>query len=131
MVMLHFSVPNSNLSPKHACYVTPESPRHHFNFTMPRGRPRAPTFIVEQQRTAADLLALNINHRKVVGIASTPRECLSFLAEYHLIANTMVCAVCHEPARLTALPRKCRWTTMEVQWLQLCEVRAARKLIFE
>ena len=69
---------------------------------MPRGRPRAPTFIVEQQRTAADLLALNINHWKLAGITSTPRECLSFLVEYHRIANTMICTVCHEPARLTA-----------------------------
>ena len=70
--------------------------------TMPASRPNAPIFIVEQQRPAADLLELRINHRKLVGITSTSRLCLNYLAEYHLIANTMICAICHQPARLTA-----------------------------
>ena len=52
------------------CLCYSRTPRHHFDFAMPRGRPRAPTFVVEQQRTAADLLALNINHPKLVGTTS-------------------------------------------------------------
>ena len=60
-----------------------------------RGRPAAPTCIVQIPLARTFLKELKITHRELSNVTSNDLECIKWLAKHNLISNAILCDDCH------------------------------------
>ena len=61
------------------------------------GRPRAPTTIVPIRLRADSLIHLNPSHRELCRLTHTNLDCIQWLAQHCLLANSFLCQNCQVP----------------------------------
>ena len=68
--------------------------RRHMIMTARPGRPSAPTTIVPVRLRADSLIDLNPSHRELCTLTHTNLDCIRWLAEHCLLANSFLCQNC-------------------------------------